>query len=206
MCLLGKPLSETTHSGRPDSNHLHELSSTGGSGKERGTNKLPPTRRIRERSKGERRLHVIRPTNLPESFSLKSILAEWCMCHQEGPWVKWLARDNQETNPITIKPKTVSHVAEQSSWVPLPSCSPPRCPFPIESLALSACVSLQTIHFRVLDKSPSRALEGVSLPATCPWLFIGWVLASKKKDSFFLLSLAIITGWESSPFWSPNSI
>ena len=65
-----------------------------------------------------------------------------------------MARDNPETNPVTIKPETASHVAEGSSWVPLPSCSPPGCPFPIKSLALSAHVSPRTIHFRVLDKSP----------------------------------------------------
>ena len=45
-------------------------------------------------------------------------------------------------------------MAEQFSWVPLPYCSPPRCPFPIKPLALSACVSPRTIHLRVLDKSP----------------------------------------------------
>ena len=67
---------------------------------------------------------------------------------------EWLAKDNPETNPITIKPKTASHVAELFSWVPLPCCSPPGCPFPIKSLALSAHVSPWTIHFRVLDKSP----------------------------------------------------
>ena len=67
---------------------------------------------------------------------------------------EWLARDNLEANPITIKPKTASHVAEQSSWVPLPSCSPPGRPFSIKSLALSAQVSPWTIHFRVLDKGP----------------------------------------------------
>ena len=33
------------------------------------------------------------------------------------------------------------------SWVSLPYCSPPGCPFPIKSLALSADVSPQTIHF-----------------------------------------------------------
>ena len=48
----------------------------------------------------------------------------------------------------------MSHVAEQSSWVSLPYCSPPGCPFPIKSLALSAHVSPRIIHFRVLDKSP----------------------------------------------------
>ena len=28
------------------------------------------------------------PVNLPESSSLESILAEWCVLHQEGPWVR----------------------------------------------------------------------------------------------------------------------
>ena len=65
-----------------------------------------------------------------------------------------MAKDHQETNPITIKPDIVSHMAEQFSWVPLPSCSPPGCPFPIKSLALSADVSPRTIHFRALDKRP----------------------------------------------------
>ena len=63
-----------------------------------------------------------------------------------------------ETNPIAIKPETASQVAELYSWVPLPYCSPPGCPFPIKSLALSAHVSPRTIHFRVLDKSPVSGL------------------------------------------------
>ena len=66
----------------------------------------------------------------------------------------WLAKGNLETNPITIKPETASHMAELFSWVPLPYYSPSGCPFPIKSLALSACVSPQTLHFWVLDKSP----------------------------------------------------
>ena len=67
---------------------------------------------------------------------------------------EWLARENSETNPITIKPETASHEAEQFSLVPRPYTSPPKCPFPIKSLlALSACVPPQTIHFQVLDKS-----------------------------------------------------
>ena len=65
-----------------------------------------------------------------------------------------MAKDHPETNPITIKPDIVSHVAEQFSWVPLPYCSPPGCPFPIKSLALSAHMSPRTIHFQMLDKSP----------------------------------------------------
>ena len=50
--------------------------------------------------------------------------------------------------------QTESHAAELFSWVPLPYCSPPGCPFPIKSPALSAHVSPRTIHFQVLDKSP----------------------------------------------------
>ena len=61
---------------------------------------------------------------------------------------------NPETNLITTKPETVSHVAEQFSWVPLPYCSLPGCPLPIKSLALSAHVPPRTIHFWVLEKSP----------------------------------------------------
>ena len=92
--------------------------------------------------------------HLSESFSLASILAEQGLHHQEGLWVRWLAKDNPETNPITIKPEAVSpsQVAELFSWVPSPSCSLPRGPFPVKSLALSARVSPWTIHFWVSDK------------------------------------------------------
>ena len=38
---------------RPHSNHLHELFTTGGPGKEHGTNNPPPTGRVWERSKGD---------------------------------------------------------------------------------------------------------------------------------------------------------
>ena len=61
---------------------------TGGPGKEQGTNKLPPTGRIQERSKGGRRCQSICPTNFPESSSLEFVLSEPCACCQEGPWVR----------------------------------------------------------------------------------------------------------------------
>ena len=77
-----------------------------------------------------------------------------------------MAKDNRENNPITIKPKIVSHMAEQFSWVPLPYCCLPRRSFPIKCLALSAHVSPWTVHFGVLDKRPVSALERVPLPAT----------------------------------------
>ena len=91
---------------------------------------------------------------------------------------EWLAKDNPETNPVTIKPETASHMAEQFSWVPLPYCSPPGCPFPIKSLALSIHVSPQTIHFRVLDKSPVSG-PGRGPPACNNGMFILSVLGEK---------------------------
>ena len=89
--------------------------------------------------------------HFPESLSLASILAEQCVKDSE---LEWLVKEHPETNPITIKPHIASQAAEQFSWVPLPYCSPPRCPFPIKSLGLSADVSPWTIHFWVLDKNP----------------------------------------------------
>ena len=52
---------------------------------------------------------------------------------------RWLARDNPETNPITIN--GVSHMAEQLSRAPLPCCFLRWCPFPIKPFAFGTCVS-----------------------------------------------------------------
>ena len=92
----------------------------------------------------------------PPRLLLAGIHLGWAVVRatRKDPESEWLARDNPETNPITLKPETVSYVAEQSSWIPLPSCSPPGRPFPIKSLAVSARVSPRTIHFQMWDKSP----------------------------------------------------
>ena len=60
----------------------------------------------------------------------------------------------ETTQKLTPSPKTASQMAEQSSWVLLPYCSPPGCPYPTKSLALSAPMSPWTIYFWMLDKSP----------------------------------------------------
>ena len=105
-----------------------------------------------EFGKGLKETPRVRP---PPRIPLTSIYLGWGMRAPPGKTeLEWLAKDHPETNPITIKPETASHVAEQFSWFPLPYCSPLGCPFPIKSLALSAHVSPQTIHFWVLDKSP----------------------------------------------------
>ena len=97
---------------------------TGGPDKEQGTNKLPPTERIQERSKGDTRCPTTsqNPSHWYPSWPSKV----WTT--KKDSESEWLAKDNPETNPITIKPKTVSHLAEQFSWVPLPYCSPPGGP------------------------------------------------------------------------------
>ena len=76
------------------------------------------------------------------------------VCATKDSESEWLTRNSLKTHSIPVKPKTVSHAAEQFPWVPLPCCALPRCPFPTKSLALSAHVSPQTIHFWVLEKSP----------------------------------------------------
>ena len=81
---------------------------TGGPGKEHETNKPPPTRRIWERSKGD----TMCPTTSqnPSRWHL-SWLNSACTTRKD-PESERLAGDNPETNPITIKPKTVNHVAK----------------------------------------------------------------------------------------------
>ena len=116
----------------------------GGPSKEHGTNKPPPTGRIRERSKGDTTCPT---TSQNPPRCCPSWLSNACTIRKD-PESKWLARDNLETNPITMKPDTATQVAEQSSWVPSPSCTPPGCLFPIKSSALSADVPPQTIHFQ----------------------------------------------------------
>ena len=81
-------------------------------------------------------------------------------------WATREAQDNLETNLITIKPETVNHVAEEYSWVPLPSCSLPRHTSLINTLNFSAHVSSRTIRFWVLDKSPLLR-TGRGLPFCC---------------------------------------
>ena len=104
-----------------------------------------------QKERGDLSPYVLPTSPNPHCWN-PSWLSDACTTRKDAE-SKWLARDNPETNPVTIKPKTASHVAEQF-WVPLPCCSPPVHPFSIKSLALLAHVSLQTVHFWVLDRSP----------------------------------------------------
>ena len=140
---------------------------TGDPGKEHRTNEPAATRRTRKRSKGD----TTCPTTSQNPSRRHPYWLNKVHTTRKDSESEWLAKDNMETNPITIKPETASHLAEQFSWIPLPYCSPPRHPFPIKSLALSAHVSPQTIHFRVLDKSPLSG-PGRGLPScnTKTWM------------------------------------
>ena len=111
-----------------------------------------------EFGKGQKETPQVRPPPRILLSSIPSWLNKACTTRKDSE-SEWLAKDNPETNPITIKPKTASHVAELFSWVPLPYCSPTGCPFPTKFLALSADVSPWTIHFWILDKSPVLAPE-----------------------------------------------
>ena len=109
---------------------------------------------------------------------------------------EWLAKDNPETNPITMKPKT-SQVAELFSWVPLPYCSPPGCPFSIKSLALSAHVSPQTIYLWVIDKRPLSGPERGPLSCNTTYPCFTSVLT----NSYHTWSLATKIELQGSLFW-----
>ena len=159
---------------------------TGDPDKEYRTNKPPPTRRVWERSKGDTACRV-RP--LPR-IPLASIHLGWAMRVPPGKTeLEWLGKDHLETNPITIKPETSSHAAEQFSWVPLPYCSPPGCPFPIKSLALSAHVSPQTIHFLVLDKSPVSG-PGRGPPSCNNVTWVQFCLEVSGRDNWYSEAIA----------------
>ena len=129
--------------------------------KEDGTNKPPPTGRIQERSEGDA-MHSTTSQN--PSYWLPSWLSYTCTTRKDAE-SEWLAKENLETNPITINPKTRNHMADPFFWVLFNFCSLPGCLFPIQSVALSACVSSWTTHSWMLDKSP--LLGPGSSPPSC---------------------------------------
>ena len=140
-----------------------------------------------------RRKEMVHPAKLPETLKLEFLLVERCMHHQKDrvrPNMsrgRELAKDNLKTNPITIKSKRVSHIAEQFSWVPLPCCSLPWLPFPIKPFVLFAHVYLQTIHFRMSDKSLFLGSGRDPLPATCKYKCIlrEYMKTLNKTKAFF---------------------
>ena len=134
---------------------------TGSPGEEHRTNKPPLTGRIQERSKGDAACPST--SQNPPCWHSSWLSNEWTI--RKDPESERQARDN----PITIKPEVTSHVTGQFSWVPLPSYSaPPRCPFPIKSLALSTVCLLRQSISECQTRTHSRALEcPLSCNTTC---------------------------------------
>lgn len=86
---------ETTHPGRGTIETAGmSYFTTGCPDKEHGINKPQQLEKFRKHQKGD----TTCPSKLPESYLLESLLAEQCMSHQEGPWVRVMGRDNPETN------------------------------------------------------------------------------------------------------------
>ena len=133
---------------------------TGGPSKEQVIKKPALAARVWERSKGDA---MCSTTSQNPPLWHSSWLSNACTTRKD-PESEWLARDNLETNPITIKPETTSHVAEQSTWVPSLSCSLPRCLFPIKSLALSAHVSPWQFISECQTRVPFLQHEGTNFP------------------------------------------
>ena len=111
---------------------------------------LPSHHQLEEFGRGQKEMPVVSPTSQDpcrwDPYWLDNV---WTLTHRGQ---HDLARDHPETNPIPVKPKTVSHVAELFSWVPLQlRPEPPSLP---KSLALSAHVSPETNHLQELDKRP----------------------------------------------------
>ena len=83
------------------------------------------------------------------------------MCNtRKDPESERVTWDNLETNPITVKPETASHAAEQLSWVPLPSCSPLECPFPVNFSLLCQHTCLLEQFLSVRQEPPLRPWKG----------------------------------------------
>ena len=127
--------------------------------------------------------------HFPGSSSLASILAKQCVHHQEGPWVRMIGQrqpqneshlyKSQDCEPWGKAVLLVSHSLLFSTCVP----------FPIKSLAMSACMALPAIHFKVLDKSPlsdpERDPPSYNSSSSIYW---GFELCKKLKNIVLYIS------------------
>ena len=122
---------------------------TGSPGKEGRANKLPPTTRIRERRE-ETTIHM--NCHPPRTFLAEMHPWRSDVCTTRKDYEsEWLTRDNAETNPISIKPETVSHVAvlPVSLTLLLFSCTYPGAPSQKVSSFVNTCVPLDNSFLSV---------------------------------------------------------
>ena len=103
--------------------------------------------------------------HLPEPFSLESILPEQCVDHQEGSRVRMIGQRQPGSLPHHHKTQDCKPHDLAVLLGSLSLLLSTRVPLPNKVSCFVAGVSLWTIHFRVLDKSPLLGTEGVLLPA-----------------------------------------
>ena len=133
---------------------------TGGPAKEHGTNKPPPTGRVQERSKGDT---TCLTTSQNPCLWHPSWLNKACTTRKDSE-SEWLAKDNPETNLITIKDCEPRRAVLLGSLTLLLS---PRVPFPNKiSCFVSTCVSLDNSFLSVRQEPSIRPWKGSPLPAT----------------------------------------
>ena len=84
-----------------------------------------------EKVKRKKKTPVLCPTNFPESFLLESILSEWCVHPQEGPWIRVIGQKQPKNYPTNHKTQDCEPhgravllcfpTLQLSAWVPLPN-------------------------------------------------------------------------------------
>ena len=131
---------------------------TGGPGKEHRTNKPPPTGRVQDRSKGD----ITCPTTSQNPFLQHPSLLNKAYTPRKDSESEWLAKDNPETNPITINLRLWAVLL--GSLTLLLST---QVPFPNKvSCFVSTCVSLDNSLPSVRQEPSFGPWKGPPLPAT----------------------------------------
>ena len=126
---------------------------TGGPGKEHGTNKPPPARRVQEKSKGDTTCLTTSPK---PSLWHSSWLSKACTIRKDSE-SEWLVKDNPETNPITINLRLLAMWQSCSPGFPYPAALC-RVPFPSKiSCFVSTCVSLENSFLSVRQEPTFRS-------------------------------------------------
>ena len=111
---------------------------TGGPAKEHRTNKPPPTGRVQERSKGDT---TCLTTSQNRSLWHPSWLNKACTTRKDSE-SEWLAKDNPETNTVTIKPWDCKPCGSAVLLGSLTLLLSTQVPFPNKiSCFVSTCVS-----------------------------------------------------------------
>ena len=134
---------------------------TGGPSKEHRTNKPPPAGRVRERSRGDT---TCPSTSQNPSRWHPSWLSDACATRKD--WIRMIGQRPPGNESHHHKTQDCEPRGRAALLGSLTSCSPPGCPFPIKSLALSARVSSDNSFPSVRQEPNFGPWKGVPLPTT----------------------------------------